>query len=222
MDLTLRKNLQRYRATQDAWDHARVIKQAIRIGELDADRVALCAYLGDLSCKNVFFNFIRNNCFLYFEHALKNREPRDIIPHVRKWGGEATIKAACGAIKALARSEKPHLNLHGGPLSLFAMYAHTHVPRRPFGLPGSPQWKNTTVEIVETKIRTVALAHRSLHSGRAFFAARAFKSLRWDITNAAAFPGIRAMIVANGHLDDDKMLTGMLEYIKPWALGEYI
>ncbi len=209
MDIIIRTNQRRGLSTQCVWDRARSVIGGIRAGELKRDHVAVCAYLQDSVCQKVFYDFVRNNCFLYFEHALKNREPRDIIPHLRKWGWEVTIKAACGVIRAMARKSIVPLPTWYDDLAIFSNVAHSYVPRRLFQV--EPP--------VHTKLYTLAMAYRLPRASLGVQAA--LRSLVCDLKREDTFPGISSLRIANGHLDDGEMLEGMLEYLRPWALGDY-
>jgi hypothetical protein len=183
---------------------------AIRAGELNSDHVALCAYLKDPACENVFFSFVRNNRFFYFKHALENQEPADIIPNIRRWGTEATILAGCGVIRALARKNYLRRPRWYNDVEVFVKAASEYEPKtRGRGF-------NNAVPLLAQKYRF------SSQFGLSTPASRAFGSLIGELMHGMRWPGIDSCRIANGFLDDGAMLDGMIEYIKPWALGEFI
>ena len=208
MDATEKRLYRRYITTRDSEDHARLISHAMRAGHIDRDKVALCAYLNDPMAQGLFFSFVRTNCFLYFDHALKNIEPADTFPHLNKWGQEATIKAGCGVIRALARKVYETNPPWFDDIGLFANSSHTYKsPRRPT--------ERTGLSLLAAKYRFAPAF------GLTTVASRAFNSLLQCLSRGFSNPGIGSCRIANGFLDDSQMWPSMLEYIKPWALGEY-
>ena len=221
MDATEKRLYRRYLTSQDSEDHAALISHAMRAGHIKEDRVALCAYLKDPVCAGLFFDFVRTGCFLYFDHAMGNREPADVFPHIRKWGTEATIRMGCGVIKALAKRNYKKEPKWICDIDAFANIAHTY---RRF-----PRIANTLDELNERRsqwnkesIGIAAFARDyKVKFGLITSAARAFNSLLTALKNGWPYPGLGPLRIANGFLDDSAMWSAMVEYIKPWALGEY-
>jgi len=207
MDERSRKDWNRYIRDGDPYAHARVIKRAMQSKHLNVDRLALCAYLKDPACELLFSDFVRAGCFLYFEHAMKNYEPKDIIPHIRKWGTEATILAACGVIKCNLTSKSTEWSAN---INKMAKFAHTYKIAKPF----FPKQPSLIGELVSEELpipRRFSLLEKRL-----------IRTLTQEILWGIRIPGISTLKVANAELDDDKLMRDMLFYIKPWALKEYM
>jgi hypothetical protein len=187
----------------------------MRAKHIDEDKVALLAYLKDPVAQGLFFSFVRTGCFLYFDHALGNREPADTFGHIRKWGDVVTIKAGCGVIKALARKFYKIEPAWVKDVDFFANNAHLYKPHR-HGRYGSRVWSKE-----ESGLGAAANTYKRRFK-RLSPATSAFSSLIFYLSRGYPNPGIDVLRIGNGHLDDSTMWLSMVEYLKPWALGEYV
>lgn len=210
-----RATLRRYLTTHDTWDYARALNTAIRHGQLKRDDIALCAYLGEPTCKKVFFNNFLANTFYYFSHSLRLDEPLFIIQNLRKWGNRATITATCGVIRYLSGVTymKGIAPIWFPLLEQIENLAHTYKRRNAFAISNDTSAIGELRKFIEVQrypsMDVNTLPRRILES--------LFVSIRWG----RPWPGISSLRIANGYMDDEMLVQAMLAGIRPWAMGEY-
>jgi len=219
MDNQLQRYLRAYRAGElDV--HPQVLSRALRIGHLDKDRIALCAFLGHPAANQVLSDVVRNDRFIWFDKPIPNGELRDLINSLPVWGPKTVMMASLGTIECVAKLLK--LNKHNFPFGIF------ENPQELIGLMAK-YIEGKPIKVLRLKIRKVQrvggrLWARTGNLSKAQFQIygleRIIEALQFEITQQKY--GTYALRKANGIFSDNTIYEGIRNRIYPWALGEWV
>lgn len=211
MDHQLRSAIRRYHSTQNINDHARAISIALHFGELQRDKIALCAYLGHQPSRILFSHLFQANTFYYFQNLLRVDEPVHVIYNLRHWGRVAPVIAVCGVIKGAFSDQQ----------SRPEWFRHiSHICQANTTITDIYQYFSKVLEDRALRTRLTFMRYRG--GARRFDPDYLFETLLYDFQYGIHFPGTNALYWANAYLEDATLASSMVNTVASWALGEYI
>lgn len=207
MDNRLRRLQRAHAESKDVHTHAAYIREGIRSGELDKDRIALCAFLGHEAARISIPECVRNDRILYFNRAIPNVEIREIAAGLPFWGpltvlvgSVAVAEPLCDALE-VHRFNRPDIRDALGVFEKCKEYVNNPTKELRIDLR-----KNGRVVIGYSNYANQVRMIQNIRS-------QIIYKKRYNITT---------LLIASSLLDDDIFMSSLRNRIYPWVLREFI
>jgi len=206
MDRRFRQTERAYRESGGLYEHASYLRAGIRSGDLDKDRVALCAFIGHEAAQLAIPECVRNDRFIYFNRAIPNREIREVSAGLPHWGPMVVLVGSVGVAEPICQAMEVHRNNRQDIADALDVFEKCR------GYVDNPTKK---VRIDLRKNGRVTITYSNYTNQL-----KMIQNIRSQIVYKKRY-NITALLAATSLLDDDIFMTALRQKIYPWVLREF-